>query len=829
MHILSITLKKCRYITLGLHDSITYVPSAIEQVILGTNGSGKSSLLRQIYNIVPSGDMFFTGGGQEHISSHNGKVFKATSMFETKAGHHSFCISDDGESWVELNDSGLQTDQKTLVEKYLGLDQDLVDLMVGSTRLSRMDPKTRRNWLMRICGTDFEYINGLHQTLKKRHRDFKGTIDTLSESLADTLKDLGAIATDAVDQSMELEDLQILANNVSGKLEEIGSTSNNVKLLRSEIANHVEGLQIDSSNIARHLKMRNESFKNLSTEKLRELRQFEDAHGFQLEGHQKALCARLKDVLLAIDAVGRDNLKEPSLVLQKLASITEEISSFKPDVVNVSLSLEEVVHAKNTTELAIRRLQPILADMPFVEDLTAMREEARTAMGRQQEISVRLVEINKRIQTLAVRIEHWEHTDDVDCPQCKTRFKPGMDDRLASDFKIKIGQLREEEMKLLAESAQLGQTLETYETVRTVIHRYREVVDQHQSIDKMWKHIDDARWLFKSPTRIIPALSKYLMQLEDQQHYLRLAGEQEKLLNIKASLEGDTGQLLETAEMLEDELHDLGVQWSTSKATEKKYAEDIALYDSCCKLVARFNSRFVQYVNAVKELHAATLSEALKSTRVKANTRIGVLHTLQSRYKALVEREVVIRDQINEAKQKFEVFKLLDKATSPTEGVVAEVIKSFMDFFLAHLNDHLAQVWSHDLILSEMPDKGQAFTCQLSMQVAGSAPSSDDFKTGSTGQVSMIDFAFKLVVYTLLGLKDMPLLADEFGKDFDDEHRGRLIYYIKGMLEDKKYSQLFMISHYSSVYSTFENAEIVVLHDSNITKPSVYNTGISFR
>lgn len=830
MQLISLTLNKHRIISFGLHETITYVPSAIEQVILGCNGSGKSTLLGEIYNIVPSGDMYLAGGGKEYVFQHGDKIFKATSVFKNKAGHHSFCISSDGEEWIELNESGLQTDQYMLVKEYTGLDQELVDLSTGASRLSKMDPNTRRKWLMRICGTDFGFINDLHSTFKKRHRDYKGTVDTLSESLADTIKDLELIAGEVGDQSIELNDLQTIANNISSKLEKIGGTQTTVEKIRGEISQLIHRIEGSAATIAKLNRDRDSEHRHFNIASIEEAFREQEISSSHIKGQQKALQERLMDVQLAIDSVGRENLKEPTAVLQRLEAITSERIDLESQVTDLVGDLEFVSQCIHEIELAIRRLEPVLCEMPYVESTSELKQQAKTANERQLQINKEIEEINKRVQSMAVRIEHYEHTDSVDCPNCSTRFKPGLDDRLIAQFKESIGALKTKQMELLTESAELNQTLEKYNQVVDVLRQYKQVTSQHLVIDSFWRTFEENKTLFTSPGSIITTLSGHVKQLYVQQRYLRLKTEEEKLLNIKASLENDTGHLLETAERLESQLFELESEETRNRRLEERYRGDLKLYDKCCEEVNRFNKDLARYVELTTQLQQATVVGHLQGTRNQVTTRIGTLHSLQAKHKGLVDREAVLQSQIASAKSKFEVYKALDKATSPTEGVVANIIKGFMERFLNHMNTHLAKVWSYDLILEQLPDKGQPFTCQFPLFVDGAEKPVPDFKGGSTGQVSMIDFAFKLVVFKLLGLNDMPLLADEFGKDFDDEHRERLVNYIRDMIEEKQFSQLFMVSHYSSVYNSLAgSAEFVVLNDRNITKPSEYNTGITFR
>lgn len=831
MQLVSMITTGYRRFGLAGHETMTWTPMAPEQVILGSNGCGKSSLVSEIYNIVPSGKDYVTGGGKEGVYLIGSRLIKATSMYPNKAGHHSFMISDDGETWTEHNESGLQTDQVMLVKQHTGLDQDLIDLMVGEKehRLSSMDPTTRRKWMMRICGTDFDFVNRLHVQMKKKHRDLKGTVSVLSDALGDALKDMMAISDDVANQASELMSLEALSGGVGQKLEVMGAARSSSDILRQKMQALVSKIEATAGSLPEILKYRRRAFHYLPVSKLEALHQTVADEASQMTGRAKALQDRLADVQTAIDTIGRDNLKEPSNVISRIDMIQAEMAEFyEHERPAEDVTYEEIAAMYRSAELAIQRLQPILTEMPTVSDMKALKERHAAALINKEALSIESNELDNNIKKLQARLDHFHHVDDVDCPKCSTRFKPGMDAELAAKFEQRIGiwQARAEAVDLAMSVTY--QVLEEYDTLVTVARQYREVVNQHQEIDDFWKSIDDRRLFYKAPLSVMGELGAYHRKLSGFARYSKLRSELEKQNNIRASLEGDTGHLLDLAERLENELFDMKDQSAQQQAELTCIREDILIYQNALRTTDSFNTLVGEWVELARELHKASAFEYLSTVRQQANVRIGILHGLQAKHNALTARIDTLNIQIEDAKEKFEVYKLLDKATSPTEGVVADVVKDFMELFLELMNSRIAKVWSYDLVIAEVPDKGQSFTCQFPMYVAGAVEPVDDFKFGSTGQVSMIDFVFKVVVFHLSGLTDMPLLADEFGKDFDDEHREQLVNYIRDMIEEKEFSQLFMISHYSSVYSAFESAEFVVIDPRNISVPAEHNTSVTF-
>jgi energy-coupling factor transporter ATP-binding protein EcfA2 len=149
-------------------------------IILGTNGSGKSSLL-DVLNPLPATRMEFGDGGfKEILLESRGSTYLLRSDFHGKSGHHSF-IKDHGE---DLNPGGTSTVQRELVAKHLGYDQGLHDILTGRIKLTEMAPAKRNQWIMSLSNTDFTYANRLYEQMKDSARDATGALKHSKNRLA---------------------------------------------------------------------------------------------------------------------------------------------------------------------------------------------------------------------------------------------------------------------------------------------------------------------------------------------------------------------------------------------------------------------------------------------------------------------------------------------------------------------------------------------------------------------------------------------------------------------------------------------------------------------
>jgi ABC-type Mn2+/Zn2+ transport system ATPase subunit len=73
-----------------------------------------------------------------------------------------------------------------------------------------------------------------------------------------------------------------------------------------------------------------------------------------------------------------------------------------------------------------------------------------------------------------------------------------------------------------------------------------------------------------------------------------------------------------------------------------------------------------------------------------------------------------------------------------------------------------------------------------------------------------------------LDMLDYPLILDEFGRTMDETHRIKA-YDLIEELSKKYFSQIFLVSHFESMYNRFQDVDIVVLNDENISLESTNN------
>jgi DNA repair exonuclease SbcCD ATPase subunit len=800
----------------------TYTPEALEQVILGSNGAGKSSLLRAIMNLVPEGKHFAPGGSYDHTFDHENQIIRVFSLYKVKAGYHEFWLNG-----VNLNDGGTQATQRELVEKHVNLTQDIIDLVTGKLRFSRMSSALRREWLMRISGTDFTFATQLHERFRVKARDLQGTINYLLENTKKMAEEIESLEEDYKTKDDEVLQLKEIAAQVggllAGRIVEGHSEKTITRMLEAYKTIRQRSDTILAETIRRPEAMAGKSKVQLEAD-LVKLRDRMMLMRGECNEHEKAL----EGIQSLIRHVGRSALDDPSILTASIAEAEGEIAYLKTQGSDYDCRGENPEGLLAIAEGIQVSLSELCATIPVNSANTYTRGEYTANTERHKRLSQQLLEGQNLVSKLEGQLEHAGHTPETNCPKCSTAFKPGWDPDLLNRMQAKVTETRNLCAALTTQLDGLSVQIEDFTGYSFKLGELSRLRHASKALGAFWDKVSDDQLVRNSPATIATLLAETIRRLNNQVRMqrvgLHLADLQSRMDLIQNS--GDPKFLLARSDLLESQIFSKSNLMRDMVGDCGAISEEIYHLEKLDKLVEEMQHALADFDMYKAIADRAMQEDGLETIRDNAMARLGVLHTQTQRYRDLTTRYENNREQIIECDEKHSAFKLIARALSPTEGIIAETVKNFIGHFQRMLNEHVGMVWSYSMEVDAVIEDGASLTCKFPIIMRDSDQSVEDFSDGSTGQVSMFDFAFKLVAMELLGLVDYPLLADEFGKDFDEEHRERLVSYIKSLMDQQRFSQLFMVSHYSAMYGSFNQAEFVVLDDRNITRPDGCNTQV---
>lgn len=792
--------------------------SEVVQIILGTNGSGKTSLVRDMSVLPGIKDHYAKGGYKKVVVSHNGDRYRLESHFNGSQEHYFY--KNDSE---DLNPGRTLTVQRELVKKHFGITQDVHDLIVGDEVFTSMSPARRREWLTRLCDTDYNYSISVFKKITEKHRDTVGGLKLLRERLAD-------------ESSKRLSDETIA--DIRRRLAELTQESHKLYALKNVDSREVGQLNYLISEQTQIIKSLDAKFRKLRSEFVSD----NFLHPEELADGLADIVARLH----AVDAQYKQQSADYMEIADKLSSATAGHEYSIPELVN---SIEELKAKK--LELIeqgckyIKYENPVATYNALLENYEVLmtvfstieadpnKEISRENYERTQEL---VAQINQTINKATVEIEKLEHkrqhyqnlkdTGGLTCPSCSFSWIRDYDEVQHNKTIADIDSIQKgldqakaslaEQTKKLTDMGKYVRTLDPYMQIARHNLALREICT-HLAEHDIVKQNPRSAILFIEGERIglqamqeIPAIDE---QITAKLNSLQLAK------NSKDLNEEGLKKQMATIEQRINLL--IGEQASLRRQHEKASAH-LNQINTFYEIEERLKKTSNTLEKLLMEQFDSMRNEAIDEMLVDTHTTIA---QLRSSLNDIESREAVLNElttQIEVLQVQERAYKEVANALSPIDGLIAEGMLGFIRHYVDAMNSLIEQVWSYPLKVRDcsLEEDTAELNYKFPMEVGNQVDPVPDVSKASSGMKDIINMAFKVVAMHKAGLAGYPLVLDEFGKAFDEEHRESAMRAIKNIIDSLGFSQIFMISHYESCWGAFDNAQVCVLDKRNITLPA---------
>lgn len=802
----------------------------IIQIIIGKNGGGKSSLMREISPLPPDNGDYLKNGVKHVILEHKGQEYELMSVTGSPSRHSFKCNT------VELNESKNLSAQKELCEVHFGYTNEIHELMLGlvnGVSFTTMSPAKRREWMMALYPNDLTYVNNLHDIFKTRLRDAKGGIRTSSTHLSG-LYDQRGNGMSVDDMQRQIDHLQTRRDRIARLVSEAVSTEDhqrNIDVAFSEIKRITDANCHKPIALSREYRNRDEIVERIN-EVTAELQKLDYAKST----HTKELT----------ELANNDAFKQAASVEDK-ERLEQQLEQLKQQI-----RQDSDTWALSANHFADLPLWQKLMEMDeqnqrnlvslgegLLEALSAMREMPDEEVTLRQYDSVTKLrytltpQIDKLVDDLnraTHRLKHLESADRTECPSCHHRWVPGLAPEQIPELKQRIEQMQQELDGLNGRMAKCNSYLQTYSIWYDTTTAYMRFMSNHPELTALHEWFIEQKLLYVGGQAFSATLPGMLNALPIKH----------RLVNMRIELDQLTNRLkLFDADALE---------WY-----KRRYQE----HEDALNLVIE-NQRIVRQTLQTLQGDLSTVDtanqmvDALACQRKTVNEQVGLLaeqvitrtantehHQLGEEQRALttqlydsrsLEGSIASTEQhIQEMKETEEVLKLLVKATSPTEGIVAEQLSEFIACFIGNMNSEIDEVWHDVLQIRPCNIEDGALTYKFPLLSGEFDCETADIAESSTGEAQIINWVFRLVVMEYLGFNEFPLYGDEIGANFDERHRPKLMEFLKKCASSGKYSQIFLISHYIAQHGVFTHAEVCALSTDGVALPERYNDHVEIK
>lgn len=824
MKYLHIELVGFKRFSLNNIDRFSMTITEAVQLILGTNGSGKSSLMEQITPLPANHTDFSKQGSKVITISHSRHIYTLKSVFHPSQ-KHSFLRDDE-----ELNEGGTVTVQRELVKQHFGITPDIHELALGNETFTGMSPARRKEWFIQLCDTNYDYAIKVYNKLREKHRDCLGAIKlakkrlvTESEKLIqdDEEKQLHLEATQLYECvqflaeyrkpiEADLDNLEVIQSQLDQSL---FATAKSLNDIHSGIV-HFSGSQADLAIIV------SETEHGISR-----CRTIIEKYTNDYHKNQKK-----------IEALQKAEEKTIQEVQESLAFLLKERDAFcRNSILTVPVKQPKLaLDALNAVKLS---LIEIFSSIPKNDDRRYSQDAYTATKERLANFQVTKASLSEKIQTKSLRLKHLlDHKDqpDLECPKCSHRFSPHYNQAEHERLEKELV-LLQKEMDTFVLPAILSheESLQGFAEYARLYRQYVQSVSAWPILKQYWEWMAEQKIITDDPRKGTYCLSQidtdlnYHIRIEEIDKQLK---EKEQLiLSLKdvggADLKGLTEQNNELDHLLAIETDNL------RQLTQKK----TQAYNDCKRLL-QISTLTAKVKEIIQKKRTYNKEQIETIRRTEFNAVIRKLHSeLASRehvLSGLKQQKAIVENitlQISDLEKEEQALSILVKQLSPTEGLIAEGLFGFIRNFVHQMNVFIQKVWTYPLtIQSSVIQEGNSLDMdyKFPLLVQSAENRAADVSKGSVGMKEIVNLAYRLTAMRYLGLQEYPLILDEWGGAMDEAHRGQASMVIKSLVEQQVCSQLFMVSHYFAQYGALSNTEVCVLNNLNITVPVKYNTHV---
>lgn len=796
-----------------------YTPSSAYQLILGTNGSGKSSILYELTPLPAHSSNYTKDGYKDVTITHRGVEYRLISNFKT--GKHSFVK--DGE---ELNPGGTAQVQKEHVKREFNLTAELHEVLIGQARFTEMSPSDRRKWITMLSTCDYSYALGVHKKLASAARDQQGALRHIKQRLTQETNNLkGLTELETLEQkSHDLrEELNVLLVSRTPGLPNYPDLSSQVDQCLYRIGNLSQKIM----ELTRPQPWMSQYRSPTDVE--------EHFHAVNSElNTATALLERSTNEYVEMEAVVGSMAGTEEIDLENIEAsmmlIDQEMEGHRSKL-QIFKNLQDADYLLRDTDQIIDDLIGIFNQLP---DNTSRRfsqatvREAREAIVELQKV---IEASNNKLSQLNARMVTMRSAKETTCPQCSYVWREGYSDREMAQLEAWV----EEHEKIIDETRAViavhQKFLEESEEYSFTFGRLRSLNSNYPRLRPLWDFILENHLAIKAPSTQIGIFYQWrddvvtTVAIEElERKRIRLAE-----MSAKQSQHGGVAHFNQRLVRLNEEVHRITeeVQALRKKSSDvRQYRSQVQQIETTMKAldvsVAELETLRLKAVDSLRNQHVDTVVAIHQTDLALMHRKLTEKHALDG----------IIRDLTSshdEVEENFKALSLLADALSPTEGLIAEQLTGFITCLVGQLNSIIGTLWTYDMAVQPCGMSSGELDYRFPLQIQSAEHVAPDVAKGSKAQQQVVNFAFQLTVMLYMEMTDYPLYLDEPGEGFDEQHRTNLIGFVKQLMDANHHSQLFLVSHYAATHGSLVNSEVLVLDSNNITVPGEFNKHVVMR
>ena len=810
------------------------------QVIMGSNGSGKSSLYRSLSVTPPVKSMFNKDGYKSISIEKDGIVYRLDSEFNKSSPRHSFYEADSEEN---LNQGYTVEVQKELILEHLGITPIIDDLIMNRYRFPEWSGAERRKFIMANNPDQINFVLSLLKQTSSKIRAARNNLSRLQSRKMlleqDLLSDeiIQDLSNEKLSIDNELSQFQKYLMDIEVGLRTIGDPSPpsiNFEEMKNTIRLYTRRLSklshVDRDDTVR-ANMRDRFIGD--------------------QGSYRQKLSTMEDDILSISQIlNDDEARYRELAPEDIADdIDITISRLENERDRLFVSPPPFELSKDELERRYSELDKLQEVIQSFSDLdiplyTSAKRARRTrvlenANCRLSSTLMSLSDLRSRLESISKR--HSVSLSDIPDNPCAKHKCP-----LFSIFSEEYTHAAEEKEKISRSISILSHKesrlhilingLTSYFQKSNYYHEKIQWIVTYAQSNPVLHHIlrqcDILNTLSTAPNVIIMRIKDAYDHIEK---YIRLksvisdldtaytlkkrqiSSESHDIVNLVVSIENNKKALYELRNGIESIFTELSLV--------NKHLEDINTFDDVKKTIFSIRDTHQNTIRIISNNYdhsrLSFVKEAIGNVRSLRFSRLSEIERtiraqdlLRSRYTEEVLSELSrITKEISDQEQ-------IEKAliAIPKESTIC-----FINDIFEQANLIIASVWTIPLSI-DLLSMDDSLTYDFT--VTSDNEASGEMSVCSDGQKEIISLAINLALRIYLEHLNLPLCLDEPGRTMDETHKDNLMTMLKGLLDEGVISQLFMVSHHASMHESLTDSETLVMREDNVLVPATFNTHV---
>ena len=788
-------------------NHIDYRPNKKIQTILATNGSGKSSLLKEIIpNVEDLNTEYDVHGYRKATYEHRGDTY-ILSYFRD-GNKHSFKYNG-----KELNTVGLKKTQKILIEEHFNITKPMHEMLLSTTTFTNMSVSERKHWFTKILTTiEYEYALSKYNKIKVNVKDLTSYIKLTQSKL---LKDEEVLNTTTE------EDIEVLKKDK--------------KIFRSIIDNALSlkhTTHVDDAPNLNILEMYNKDLNKLLSKLDNKNIENIDNDIINKETTIKILSKELEDInnkLIKIDNLHIDDDIDINTLNNKIKEINKYIKTIDGIKIDTLEQLLDLVKYFNSEYNNINNIINEIASYVNIKDYTITDEELSEHKQLENDYNIKKKQLDNIAKDLNIQ-ESNSKNDEVTCPKCNTSFKPNFSKDELYRLEKEFDSLTNEVIALENKLASLNKLLKDKTDINKLINTLMNILSNYL-LKPVYDYMCNSTNNFTAIDNLLNVFSNLLLRIPKYEIVKNLIDTKKELLDKKQIHEQMSEakrkfiltrkeELVDNRKNTIDKILHLKNELSNLK-NKKELLRNIDIVNNDI-LVS-----FKQISKYKKAFYYKEFNKYIDNVTYETNKLINEIDDKVNEYSRIVKHHKELKEELVIYERELKANKKLEEYLSPTKGIIGESITNTINQVLERMNFIINKIWTYEINIlpCDITDSDLTFRFPVKINDAKPIP---DINKGSSSIKEIIDIAFKITAMEFLDMLDYPLILDEFGKAFDEKHRIKSYDYIIN-LSNKSFSQIFLISHFESMYGRFNNTDIVILNKDNLEYNGTYNEVIKIK